>query len=125
MPIRSDGKLDREKCLEWIRRNVDATTSSRGLFAAERTTRGDDDDNPVVMAMNAAVGIMFATIPGIAAAAARQAGASDEQVERIWSIAHELAMRQGNLISSEVLRIEPRGDYWPDIELCRKFKVEA
>jgi hypothetical protein len=126
MPIRSDGLLDREQCLDWIKRNVDPTTSSKGLFAADKAqtrNRRDDGDNPVDLALNAAVGSMFAIMPGIAAAAARHAGVGDEQIEKIWTIAHAMAMRQGDAVATQMLGLEPRGDTWPDIELCRKFTI--
>lgn len=129
MPIRSDGQLDREECLAWIRRNVDPTTSSKGLFAADKaqtSNRRDDReerDNPIDMAMNAALASMFCCVPGIAVAAAREAGASDEQVAKIWSIAHAMAMRQGNSIMEDMLGMAPRGAIWPDLALCRKFTI--
>ncbi|MGD9656907.1 MAG: hypothetical protein AB7U61_04580 [Methylocystis sp.] len=122
MPIRSDGKLDREKALEWIRRNVDATTSSKGLFAAAKTQKrsDDDDDNPVTLAVNIALGLLFAHIPAIAVAAAKEAGVPDEQAERIRALAHKKAIEAGETVMTKFLGQEPRGE-WLSLEDCRKI----
>ncbi|MGJ0503980.1 MAG: hypothetical protein ACR65X_09600 [Methylocystis sp.] len=120
LPVRNDGKLDREKSLAWIKRNVDPTTSSKGFFAAAGT-RGrhhDDADNPVDAAIRLVLRVMCSTIPSVAAAAAREAGVSDEQLEKIWSPAHALAAREANSVL-EMLDMPPRHD-WPTIDMCRR-----
>lgn len=37
MPTLVDGRLDREQCLSWIKRIIDPTTNSKGLYAALET----------------------------------------------------------------------------------------
>ncbi|MGJ0504649.1 MAG: hypothetical protein ACR65X_13105 [Methylocystis sp.] len=137
LPVRPDGLLDLDDALNWVARNVvpDADGGGASVVAHEllrgktakparsAPRRRDDEDNPIDMAMNAALAGMFCCIPNISAAAARQAGASADVVAKILAIAHALARRQGNTVMVEMLRMDPRGDCWPDLEMCRKFTL--
>lgn len=123
MPIRSDGQLDREQCLDWIKRNVDPTTSSKGLCAAlETKSRGarQERDNPVDIGANLALSCLFSYIPNIAAELARDAGVAPDIVEKIRSLAHEKACAAGDEVSAEWLGLSPR-DTWPPLEMCNRI----
>lgn len=77
------------------------------------------DDNPVTRAVSLALGLMFAQIPFLAKAAAREAGASAEALEKIAEIAHRRAIDAADEVSVTCLGQPPRD--WPDLELCSKF----
>jgi hypothetical protein len=120
LPVRSDGRIDLVRALKWCKANILGPAGARAGDLL-RETESNDEPNPVDACVNAALGMLFMQLPGVAAAAARDAGAPPEIVDKIAALAHSKAEEAADVVMESLLGMETRD--WPDLPFCKEFSV--
>jgi hypothetical protein len=90
LPIRSDGKIDREKAIEWIASNIvpdSASTTKGGARAAQIMEGNAAQPNPIDQVAALVLRLIALKIGSIVSVAAHEAGASVEIAKQAGELA--------------------------------------